>query len=110
MNKSTLLPIKIKLYHKANRASSNSSLSKQLAILEDMITNLISSDNLHPINFINNAANILTGTIMNIHNHLSASSTPYQTKKKKLKECLLNPEIIFSKGLRTLYPKKLKNK
>ena len=52
INKSTLLPIKVKLYHKVDWDSINSSLAKQLTILQDQILNLISSDNPHPINIL----------------------------------------------------------
>ena len=69
INKSTPPPIKVKLYHKADWDSINSSLSKQLAILQDQI-NFISSDNPDPVNIINNATTILTDSIVNIHNNL----------------------------------------
>ena len=68
INKSTSPSIKVKLYHKADWDSINSSLAKQLTILQDQILNLISSDNPDPINI--NAAIILTDSIMNIHNNL----------------------------------------
>ena len=67
VSKSIPLPIKVKLYHKAD--SIDSSLSKQLASLQDQILNLLSSDNPHPINIINNSATIFTDSIMNIHNN-----------------------------------------
>ena len=70
ISKSIPLPIKVKLYHKADWESINSSLSKQLAILQDQILNLISSGNSDPINLINNAATILTDSIMSIHNNV----------------------------------------
>ena len=44
-----LPPIKVKLYHKADWDSINSSLSKHLTNLEEQILNLISSDNADPI-------------------------------------------------------------
>ena len=70
ISKSIPLLIKVKLYHKADWESINSSLSKQLAILQDQILNLISSGNSDPINLINNAATILTDSIMSIHNNV----------------------------------------
>ena len=70
-NKSFFPPIKFKLYHKAISDSISTSLSNQSAILYDQISNSIYVDNLDPINISNNiAANILTNTIMDIHNHL----------------------------------------
>lgn len=68
----------------------NYCLTKQLAILQDQISNLTISDNPDPINIIYNTANIITKPIMNIHNHLpeknikSNVSIPltYQTKQK----------------------------
>ena len=72
INKFTSPPLKVKLYHKADWDSINSSLAKQLTILQDQILNLISSDNPDPINIINNAAIILADSLMNIHNNLPA--------------------------------------
>ena len=58
-NKSVFPPIKVKLYHKAIWDSISTSLSNQLAILHDQISNPISVVNLDPINISNNiAANI----------------------------------------------------
>ena len=68
-NKS-MLPPKVKLYHKTDWGLINSSLSKQLTILQDQILNLISSDNADPINIINNADIILTDANLNIYNNL----------------------------------------
>ena len=70
LNKSVLPSIKVKLYHKADWDSINSSLSKHLTILEEQILNLISSENADPVNIINNAATILSDTILDIHNNL----------------------------------------
>ena len=61
-----------------------------VVICQVKISNLIISDDPDPINIVNNVANILTNTIMNIHNHLpeknikSNVSIPltYQTKQK----------------------------
>ena len=69
-------PIKVKLYNKAEWDSINSSLSKQLAILQDQILSLISSNNDDSINIINNAAIIPIDSIMSIHNN-------FPEKKKK---------------------------
>ena len=70
LNKSILPPIKVKLYHKADWDSINSSLSKHLTILQEQILNLISLENADPINIINNAATILSNTILDIYNNL----------------------------------------
>ena len=64
-----LPPIKVRLHHKANWDSINSSLSKHLTILQEQVLNLISSDNTDPTNINNNAATILTDTILNIYNN-----------------------------------------
>ena len=45
-------------------------LTKQLAILQDQISNLTISDNPDRTNIIHDTANIITKPIMNIHNHL----------------------------------------
>ena len=63
LNKCIIPPIKVKLYHKAEWDSINSSLSNQLTILQDQIVDLLSSGNADPIN---NAATILTDSILNI--------------------------------------------
>ena len=69
LNKSILPSIKVKLYHKADWDSINSSLSKHLTILQEQILNLISSDSTDSTNINNNAATILTDTILNIYNN-----------------------------------------
>ena len=69
LSKFMLSPIKVKLYHRVDWDSINSSLSKQLTILQEHILNPISSDNADPINIINNAATILTDAILNIYNN-----------------------------------------
>ena len=69
LNKSVLPPIKVRLYHKAEWDSINSSLSKHLTILQEQILNLISSDNTDPTNINNNAATIPTDTILNIYSN-----------------------------------------
>ena len=73
------LPIKVKLYNKAEWDSINSSLSKQLAILQDQILNLISSNNHDSINIINNAAIIPIDSIMSIHNNFPEKKKLNQT-------------------------------
>ena len=79
-NKSVFPPIKVKLYHKTIWDSIATSLSNQLAILHDHISNPISIDNLDPINRSKNiAANFLTNTITVIHNHI-AEKTSNQTQ------------------------------
>ena len=68
--KSVLPSIKVKLYHKADWDSINSSLANHLSIFQEQILNLITSENANPINIINNAASILSNTILDIHNNL----------------------------------------
>ena len=68
INKSISSPIRI-IYHKASWDSIISSLYNQLAILQDHISNLSNSKNPDPIK-INNAANILKDTIVDIYSHL----------------------------------------
>ena len=70
LNKCNIPPIKVKLYHKAQWDSINSSLSNQLTILQDQILDLLSSENVDPSNIINNAATILTDSILNIYKTL----------------------------------------
>ena len=70
LNKHIIPPIKVKLYHKANWDSTDSSLSNHLTILQDQILDLLSFENDDPINIINNAATILTDSILKIYNSL----------------------------------------
>ena len=71
LNKSVLPSIKVKLYHKADWDSIDSSLSKHLTILQEQILNHIPSENADSINIIINAATILTDKILDIYNNLS---------------------------------------
>ena len=57
----------------------NYCLTKQLAILQDQISNLTISDNPDPINIIYNTANIIIKPIMNIHNHLPEKTRKWNT-------------------------------
>ena len=50
--------------------SINSFLSNQLTILQDQIFDLLPSENADPINIINNAATILTDSILSIYKTL----------------------------------------
>ena len=70
LNKCIIPRIKVKLYYKADWDSISSSLSNQLSILQDQILHLLSSENADPINIINNAATILTDSILNIYKTL----------------------------------------
>ena len=70
LNTSLLPSIKVKLYHKADWDSINSSLANHLSTLHEQILNLITSENVDPIIIINNAASILCDTILDIHNNL----------------------------------------
>ena len=109
INKSVSRPIKVKLYHKAKWDSINSSLSKQLAILQDQISLLISDDNPDSINIINNATTILTDTIINVHNQLLEKSIKPNTsipllirslilQKRKIKRTFIKSRNLFLKS------------
>ena len=74
-------PIKVKLYHKANWDSINSSISYQLVFLLDQICNLINFENPYPIN-INNAVNIST-------------SNSSSNKTEKLKRAFIKLGTLF---------------
>ena len=89
--------------------SINSSLAKQLTILQDQILNLISSDNPDPINIINDADTILTDSIVNIHNNLSEKNTKPNTsvplsiqllikQKRKIKRAFIKTGNPFLKS------------
>ena len=119
INKSTLPPIKIKLYYKGDWDFINSSLSKQLAILQDQILNLISFDNSDLINIINNAATIHTHSIMNIHNNLPEKSIKPNTsvpfsiqllikQKRKVTRAFIKTRNPFPKSALNAVSKKLK--
>ena len=93
INRSILLPIKVKLYHKADWDYIDSFLSKKLAIIQDQVVNLISSDN--PINIIDNAALlILSWVFITIfqkksyqikHQRTTLCSNSHKTKMKNQK-------------------------
>ena len=106
------------MYHQADWDSLNSSLAKQLAILQDKILNLISSDNPYPINIINNAAIILTDSIMNIHNNLPEknikpnTSVPFSIQllikqKRKIKRAFIKTRNPFLKSVLNAISKKI---
>ena len=106
------------MYHQADWDSLNSSLAKQLAILQDKILNLISSDNPDPINIINNAAIILTDSIMNIHNNLPEknikpnTSVPFSIQllikqKRKIKRAFIKTRNPFLKSVLNAISKKI---
>ena len=119
LNKSMLPPIKVKLYHKADWDSINSSLSKQLTILQKQILNLVSSDNADPINMTNNAATILTDAILNIYNNLPEkiikpnTSIPFSIpllikQKRKIKRAFIKTRNPFLKSAMNAITKKIK--
>ena len=106
------------MYHQADWDSLNSSLAKQLAILQDKILNLISSDNPDPINIINNAAIILTDSIMNIHNNIPEknikpnTSVPFSIQllikqKRKIKRAFIKTRNPFLKSVLNAISKKI---
>ena len=118
INKSVSRPIKVKLYHKANWDSINLSLCKQLAILQDQISLLITEDNPDPIN-INNAATILTDTIINIRNQLPEKSIKANTsipfsirslilQKIKIKRAFIKSRNPFLKSAPSAISKRIK--
>ena len=120
INKSIPFPIKVKLYRKTVWDSISSSLSKQLAILQDHILNLISSENPEHINIINKTAIILVDTIMSIHNILrektikSNTSVPLSAQllikqKKKIKRAFIKSRNPFLKPALNAISKKSKN-
>ena len=119
-NKITSPPLKVKLYHKADWDSINSSLAKHLTVLQDQILNLISSDNPDPINIIKNAATILTDSIVNIHNNLPEkhikpnASIPLSIQllikqKRKIKRAFIKSRNPFLKSALNAISKKLKS-
>ena len=118
-NKITSPPLKVKLYHKADWDSINSSLAKHLTVLQDQILNLISSDNPDPINIINNAATILTDSIVNIHNNLPEKHIKPNTsiplsiqllikQKRKIKRAFIKSRNPFLKSALNAISKKIK--
>ena len=113
-----MLPtIKFKLHHNAGWDSVNSSLTKQLTLLEKQVLNLISSDNADPINIVNNAATILTDAILNIYNNLPEKIIKPNTSiafsiqlliKQKSKELLSKQGILYLSLPWTPFPEKFK--
>ena len=120
INKSIPLPIKVKLYHKADWDSINSTFSKQFAILQDQILNLIFADNPDPIGIINNVAIIFTDSIMSIHNNFPEKTTKSNTsvpvsvqllikQKRKIKRAFIKTRDPFLKPALNAISKKKKN-
>ena len=70
--------------------------SNQLAILQDQVSSLISVNNPHPINFINDAAHIITNIAMDLHNYLQE------------KIILTDSSILFNIQLLTEQKRKIK--
>ena len=121
LNKCIIPPIKVKLYLKADWEPINSSLSNQLTILQDQILDLLSSENADSINIINNAANILTDSILNIYNTLSektikpSTSIPFDIQllikqKRKIKTAFIKTRNPFLKTGLNAISKKIKQK
>ena len=119
LNKCIIPPIKVKLYHKADWDSINSSLSNQLSILQDQILDLLSSENADPINIINNAATILTDSILNIYKTLPEktikpnTSLPFDIQllikqKRKIKRAFIKTRNPFLKTVLNATSKKIK--
>ena len=116
LNKYNIRPIKVKLYHKAYI---NSSLSNQLTILQDQILDLLSSENADPINIINNAATILTDSILNIYNTLPEKTIKPNTslpinielltkQKRKIQGAFIKTRNPFLKTVQNATSKKIK--
>ena len=119
LNKCIIPPFKVKLYHKADWDSINSPLSNQLSILQDQILDLLSSENADPINIINNAATILTDSILNIYKTLPAktikpnTSLPFDIQllikqKRKIKRAFIKTRNPFLKTVLNATSKKIK--
>ena len=111
--------IKVKLYHKTDWDSINSSLSNQISILQDQILYLLSSENADPINIIINAATILTDSILNIYNTLPEktikpnTSLPFDIQlliklKRKIKRAFIKTGNPFLKTVLNATSKKIK--
>ena len=118
LNKSVLPSIKVKLYHKANCDSINSSLANHLNILEEQILNLITSENADPINIINNAASVLSDNILDIHSNLPEkiikpnTSIPLSIQllikqKRKIKKAFTKTRNPFIKSALNAVSKKI---
>ena len=93
-------------------------LSKQLDILQDQILSLITSDNPDPINIINNAAIILSESIMNIHNNIPEKTLEPNTsvilsiqllikQKRKIKRAFIKTRNPFLKSALNAVSKKI---
>ena len=119
LNKCIIPPIKVKLYHKADWDSINSSLSNQLSILQDQVLDLLSSENSNPINIINNAATILTDSILNIYKTLPektikpSTSLPFDIQllikqKRKIKRVFIKTRNPFLKTVLNATSEKIK--
>ena len=116
-NKSIIPSIKVKLYHKADWDSINSSLSNQLTILHDQIVDVLSSENADPINIINNATTILTDSILNIYKTLPKKTIKPNTnlpldiqllikQKRKIKRAFIKTRNSFLKTVLNATSKK----
>ena len=110
LNKCIICPLKVKLYHKLDWDSINSSLSNQLTILQDQILDLLSSENADPINTINNAATILTDSILSIYKALPEKTIKPNTsllfdiqllikQKRKIKRAFIETRNLFLKTI-----------
>ena len=119
LNKRIIPPIKVKLYHKANWDSTDSSLSNHLTILQDQVLDLLSFENDDPINIINNAATILTDSILKIYNSLPEkpikpnTSLPFDIQllikqKRKIKGAFIKTRNPFLKTVLKAISKKIK--
>ena len=116
LNKSILPSIKVKLYHKTDRDSINSSLSKHLTILQEQILNLLSSENADPINIINNTATILSDTFTTfitisrkkLLNQILVFLFPFNYSLNKIKRAFIQTRNPFIKSALNATTKKIK--
>ena len=104
-----MLPfVKVKLYHKTDWDSINSSLSNQLTILQDQILDLTSSENTDPINIINNAATILSEKTIKPNTSITFAIQLLVKQKRKIERAFIKTRNPFLKTALNAISKKLK--
>ena len=104
-----MLPfVKVKLYHKTDWDSINSSLSNQLTILQDQILDLTSSENTDPINIINNAATILSEKTIKPNTSITFAIQLLVKQKRKIERAFIKTRNPFLKTSLNIISKKIK--
>ena len=104
-----MLPfVKVKLYHKTDWDSINSSISNQLTILQDQILDLTSSENTDPINIINNAATILSEKTIKPNTSITFAIQLLVKQKRKIERAFIKTRNPFLKTALNAISKKLK--